>query len=221
MSAEVRAATERRRIGKAGNAVDDPRARIPGAGPSFPPRRVRARRTEHAVHTSLAAQPASCLLALVARHAGRRAHPRAAMPITGIVVDPSATNRSRARIVARRRRAGQHARVGASPDADGRFRAARRRRTAASRRRSRDSIRRARRARGDATSKSAVARGGPGARGDRGDRDADEAPASQLAASVTVFDQQAIERRQTPLVADLLRLAPGVDRRCAPAGPAP
>jgi vitamin B12 transporter len=38
----------------------------------------------------------------------------------------------------------------------------------------------------------------------------DETPASQLAASVTVFDQQAIERRQTPLVADLLRLAPGV-----------
>jgi vitamin B12 transporter len=38
----------------------------------------------------------------------------------------------------------------------------------------------------------------------------DEAPASQLAASVTVFDRQAIERRQTPLVADLLRQAPGV-----------
>jgi outer membrane cobalamin receptor len=38
----------------------------------------------------------------------------------------------------------------------------------------------------------------------------DETPASQLAASVTVFDRQAIDRRQTPLVADLLRQAPGV-----------
>ena len=38
----------------------------------------------------------------------------------------------------------------------------------------------------------------------------DETPASQLAASVTVFDREAIERRQTPLVADLLRQAPGV-----------
>ena len=38
----------------------------------------------------------------------------------------------------------------------------------------------------------------------------DETPASQLAASVTVFDRQAINRRQTPLVADLLRQAPGV-----------
>jgi vitamin B12 transporter len=38
----------------------------------------------------------------------------------------------------------------------------------------------------------------------------DEAPASQLAASVTVFDREAIDRRQTPLVADLLRQAPGV-----------
>ncbi len=38
----------------------------------------------------------------------------------------------------------------------------------------------------------------------------DETPASQLAASVTVFDRQAIDRRQQPLVADLLRQAPGV-----------
>ncbi len=37
-----------------------------------------------------------------------------------------------------------------------------------------------------------------------------EAPAGQLAASVTVFDAETIERRQTPLVADLLRQAPGV-----------
>ena len=37
-----------------------------------------------------------------------------------------------------------------------------------------------------------------------------EAPAGQVAASVTVFDRDAIERRQTPLVADLLRQAPGV-----------
>ena len=37
----------------------------------------------------------------------------------------------------------------------------------------------------------------------------DETPASQLAASVTVFDRDAIERRQTPLVADLLRHSPG------------
>jgi vitamin B12 transporter len=37
-----------------------------------------------------------------------------------------------------------------------------------------------------------------------------ETPAGQLAASVTVFDRDAIERRQTPLVADLLRQAPGV-----------
>jgi vitamin B12 transporter len=37
-----------------------------------------------------------------------------------------------------------------------------------------------------------------------------EAPLGQLAASVTVFDRETIERRQTPLVADLLRQAPGV-----------
>lgn len=37
-----------------------------------------------------------------------------------------------------------------------------------------------------------------------------EAPAAQLAASVTVFDRDTIERRQTPMVADLLRQAPGV-----------
>jgi vitamin B12 transporter len=37
-----------------------------------------------------------------------------------------------------------------------------------------------------------------------------EAPAGQLAASVTVFERDDIERRQTPLVADLLRHAPGV-----------
>jgi len=37
-----------------------------------------------------------------------------------------------------------------------------------------------------------------------------EAPAGQLAASVTVFDRDQIERRQTPLVADLLRQSAGV-----------
>ncbi|HEY7498586.1 MAG TPA: TonB-dependent receptor [Vicinamibacterales bacterium] len=37
-----------------------------------------------------------------------------------------------------------------------------------------------------------------------------EAPGGQLAASVTVFERDDIERRQTPLVADLLRHAPGV-----------
>jgi outer membrane cobalamin receptor len=37
-----------------------------------------------------------------------------------------------------------------------------------------------------------------------------EAPLGQVAASVTVFDRETIERRQTPLVADLLRQAPGV-----------
>jgi outer membrane cobalamin receptor len=37
-----------------------------------------------------------------------------------------------------------------------------------------------------------------------------EAPLGQVGASVTVFDRQTIERRQTPLVADLLRQAPGV-----------
>ena len=37
-----------------------------------------------------------------------------------------------------------------------------------------------------------------------------EAPAGQLAASVTVFDREQIERRQTPLVADLIRQSPGV-----------
>jgi vitamin B12 transporter len=36
-----------------------------------------------------------------------------------------------------------------------------------------------------------------------------EAPSSQLAASVTVFDGREIERRQTPLVPDLLRSVPG------------
>jgi vitamin B12 transporter len=37
-----------------------------------------------------------------------------------------------------------------------------------------------------------------------------ETPAGQLAASLTVFDKDTIERRQTPLVADLIRQAPGV-----------
>ena len=37
-----------------------------------------------------------------------------------------------------------------------------------------------------------------------------DAPAGQLAASVTVFDHDEISRRQQPLVADLLRVAPGV-----------
>lgn len=38
----------------------------------------------------------------------------------------------------------------------------------------------------------------------------DAAPTSQVGSSVTVFDAAAIERRGTPLVADLLRSAPGV-----------
>ena len=37
-----------------------------------------------------------------------------------------------------------------------------------------------------------------------------EAPASQVAASLTVFSAEEIERRQTPLLADLLATAPGV-----------
>jgi outer membrane cobalamin receptor len=37
-----------------------------------------------------------------------------------------------------------------------------------------------------------------------------EVPAGQLAASVSVFDQETIEQRQTPMVADLIRLSPGV-----------